>query len=249
MSRLPLRLGVNIDHVATVRQARGAPYPDPVEAGLLAARSGADSITVHLREDRRHIQPHDVEVLVKTCPVPINLELAVTDAMLDFACRVRPRFACLVPEKREERTTEGGLDIVSHTDRIRSACARLADSGIAVALFIEPDRRLIETCLAIAAPHVEIHTGRYADVANFEASAIEYVEIADFAAAAHAAGLEVHAGHGLNLHNTAPVAAIPEIVELNIGHAIVARSLFVGLAEAIAEIRREMDRGRTELAV
>jgi len=240
----PLRLGVNIDHVATLRQARGAPYPDPVEAALLVAGCGADSITVHLREDRRHIQPHDVVELLKVSPVPVNLELAVADEMVDFACQVKPRFACLVPEKREERTTEGGLDVVGQFPWVREACRRLADAGIAVSLFVEPDPKILDACRETGAPHLEIHTGKYADVANFEASAIEFVDIDIFARAARRAGFEVHAGHGLNIHNVAPIASIRDIVELNIGHAIIARSVFVGLQEAVAEIRREMDRGR-----
>lgn len=243
----PTRLGVNIDHVATVRQARGAPYPDPFEAALAAVEGGADSITVHLREDRRHIQLFDVERLIKDCPVPVNLEMALTDDMLAIACRLKPRYVCLVPEKREERTTEGGLDVTGQGARLRDGCQRLAEAGIAVSLFVDPRLDTLPACLATDAPHIEIHTGKYADTANFEGAAIEFVDIADFASAAHAAGLEVHAGHGLNIWNVGPIAALPEVVELNIGHAIVARALLVGMAAAVREIRRAMDSGTTTL--
>jgi pyridoxine 5-phosphate synthase len=240
-----LRLGVNVDHVATVRQARGAPYPDPVEAALVAASAGADSITVHLREDRRHIQDHDVQRLLAVSPVPVNLEMAVTDEMLAIACRLKPRYVCLVPEKREERTTEGGLDVAGQVPRVREVCAALAAAGIQTSLFVDPDPRQLDACLASGAPHLEIHTGRYADVANFEMAAAEFVVIADFAQRAHDAGIEVHAGHGLNLHNVAPIAGVASIVELNIGHAIVARALIVGMAEAVREMKQAMQAGRS----
>jgi len=242
-----LRLGVNVDHVATLRQARGTPYPDPVQAAMLCAKAGADSITVHLREDRRHIQPTDVRMLCLRSPVPINLEMAVTEEMIEFACAVKPKYVCLVPEKREERTTEGGLNVAGQIHRVTNACRRLAAAGIEVSLFIEPDIAQLESYRDTGAPHLEIHTGRYADVIHFEASAIEYVEIANFAAAAHAAGFEVHAGHGLHLENVAAIAALPEIVELNIGHAIVARSVFVGIEAAVREMRAAMDEGRARL--
>ncbi|HEX4896616.1 MAG TPA: pyridoxine 5'-phosphate synthase [Solimonas sp.] len=235
----PIRLGVNVDHVATVRQARGTDYPDPVEAGLVAAAAGGDSITIHLREDRRHIQEHDVQRLKARCPVPINLEMAVTDEMIDFACRVKPQYACLVPERRQEVTTEGGLDVAGHLDSVTRACRRLAKAGIEVALFIDPWMEQLKAAKATGAPHLEIHTGRYCETRG-RTQAAELQRIATFARAAHKAGLEVHAGHGLHLQNVAPIARIPEIVELNIGHSIIARALFVGLPAAVAEMRRAM---------
>lgn len=240
----PIRLGVNVDHAATLRQARGTAYPDPVEAALLSAAAGADSITVHLREDRRHIQGHDVERLLACSPVPVNLEMAVTDEMVEFACRVRPRYACLVPEKREERTTEGGLDVAGQKREVAAACARLAQAGIVVSLFIDAEMRQLGATLDCAAPHIEIHTGGYADAVDAAARADELDKIAAFARAAHGAGLEVHAGHGLNLDNVAPIAAIGEIVELNIGHSIIGRALYVGLPAAVAEMRRAMQQAR-----
>lgn len=243
-----LRLGVNVDHVATVRQARGAPYPDPVEAALAAADAGAHSITVHLREDRRHIQDHDVQRLLAASRVPVNLEMAVTDEMVAIACRLKPRYVCLVPEKREERTTEGGLDVAGQLARVREVCARLADAGIETSLFVDPDRRQLDACVASGAPHLEIHTGTYADAAHFESAAAEFVVIAEFARAARAAGIEVHAGHGLNLHNVGPIAGIREIVELNIGHSIVARALMVGMPEAVREMLAAMQAGRSRPA-
>ena len=241
---VPIRLGINVDHVATLRQARGTPYPDPVEAALLAAAAGADSITVHLREDRRHILDHDVERLVPRCPVPVNLELAVTAEMVEFACRVRPQYACLVPERREERTTEGGLDVVGQQREIAAACARLAQAGIAVSLFIDPEPRQLSATLDCGAPHIEIHTGGYADALTASARTHELEKIAAFARAARGAGLQVHAGHGLTVDNVAPIAAIPEIVELNIGHAIIGRAVFVGLPAAVAEMRQAMAEAR-----
>jgi pyridoxine 5-phosphate synthase len=238
-----IRLGVNIDHVATVRQARGAAYPDPVEAGLIAASSGGDSITIHLREDRRHIQEHDVRRLIARCPVPVNLEMAVTEDMLDFAARVRPPFVCLVPERRQELTTEGGLDVAAHLPAVQAACRRLARVGIEVALFIDPDPKQLRAAGQTGAPHLEIHTGTYCE-ARGRRQAEERKRIAAFARAARRAGFEVHAGHGLHLGNVAPVARIPEIVELNIGHSIVARALFVGLPAAVMEMRRAMTEAR-----
>ena len=239
-----IRLGVNIDHVATVRQARGTAYPDPVEAALLAAAAGADSITLHLREDRRHVQDRDLERLLPRCPVPVNLEMAVTPEMVDLACRSRPRYACLVPERRDERTTEGGLDAAGQRREVAAACVRLASAGIAVALFIDAVPAQLEAALACQVPHIEIHTGRYADATTPAARAAELARIAEFAAAARRAGLEVHAGHGLNLDNVARIAAIAEIVELNIGHSLVARALFVGLEAAVRELRRAMTTAR-----
>ncbi|MDR3415345.1 MAG: pyridoxine 5'-phosphate synthase [Nevskia sp.] len=236
----PIHLGVNIDHVATLRQARGTSYPDPVEAALQAAAAGADSITLHLREDRRHIQDADVQRLLQCCPVPVNLEMAVTAEMLDIACRLRPRFACLVPERREERTTEGGLDVAGQKREIAGACARLAQAGIVVSLFVDPDPAQLRAVLDCGAPHLEIHTGSYAEAPSGAAREAELAKIAGFARAALGAGIEVHAGHGLTLDNVAPVAAIAEVTELNIGHSIVARALFVGMSAAVNEMRRAM---------
>lgn len=239
-----IRLGVNIDHVATVRQARGTPYPDPVEAALIAASSGADSITIHLREDRRHIQDHDVTRLLARSLVPTNLEMAVTPEMVAIALRAKPRFVCLVPERREEVTTEGGLDVAGNEAAVTAACQRLAKAGIEVALFIDADPRQLAAAKRSGAPHLEIHTGAYAD-ATGKHRAAELKRIAAFARAAHKAGFEVHAGHGLTLENVAPIAQVAEIVELNIGHSIVARSLFVGLPAAVAEMRRAMNEARS----
>ncbi|NKF21803.1 pyridoxine 5'-phosphate synthase [Solimonas marina] len=242
-SKPPLRLGVNVDHVATVRQARGTPYPDPVEAGTLALAAGAASITVHLREDRRHIQDRDVVALVKRHRAQINLEMAVTPEMVALACRLKPAYVCLVPEKREELTTEGGLDVAGQLDAVAAACAQLAKAGIATALFIDADARQLKAAIATGAPHLEIHTGRYADNQGPQ-QALELRRITAFARAAHKAGFEVHAGHGLTTDNVGSIAAIREVVELNIGHSLVARSLFVGLPTAIAEMRRAIDDGR-----
>ncbi len=243
--RSTLRLGVNVDHVATIRQARGTGYPDPVQAGLLAARAGADSITIHLREDRRHIQEHDVGRMLAESRVPVNLEMAVTPEMVRLACKARPAYCCLVPERRQELTTEGGLDVAGQLARVREACSQLADAGIAVALFVDPDPRQLEACSRSGAPHLEIHTGTYAGAARATARARELRRITGFAAAAAArAGFEVHAGHGLNLHNVTAIAAIAEIVELNIGHSIVARALYVGLAKAVGEMKQAMGRAR-----
>lgn len=238
-----LRLGVNVDHVATIRQARGTAYPDPVEAGRLALAAGAASVTVHLREDRRHIQDRDVIALVAAARERLNLEMAITEPMLALACKLRPAFVCLVPEKREELTTEGGLDVAGQLESVRTACRRLAKAGVAVSLFIDADARQLKAAVASGAPQVEIHTGRYADTRG-AARAAELGRIAGFARAAHKAGLEVHAGHGLTVDNVGAIAAIAEIVELNIGHSIVARALFLGLPAAVAEMRRAMDDGR-----
>ena len=239
-----IRLGVNVDHVATLRQARGTIYPDPVEAALIALSAGADSITVHLREDRRHIQEHDVLRCIARCPAPINLEMAVTDAMVAFAVKAKPKFVCLVPEKREEKTTEGGLNVAGNLPAVRAACAKLADAGIAVALFIDADSRQLEAAVKSGAPQLEIHTGRYAEAGNDAERMAELTQMATFARVARQGGFEVHAGHGLTVENVGPVAAISEIVELNIGHAIIARSVFVGLPAAVAEMRRRMIEAR-----
>ena len=240
----PLRLGVNVDHIATVRQARGTPYPDPVEAALLAAACGADSITIHLREDRRHIQDHDLDRLLPVCPVPVNLEMAVTPAMVAIGVRAAPKYICLVPERREERTTEGGLDVAGNLASVTEACQRLAAAGSAVSLFIAADPAQLAAAKATGAPNLEIHTGGYADAAPGPAREAERARIAAFANDAQAMGFNVHAGHGLNVDNVGPIAAIPQIAELNIGHALIARALFIGLPSAIAELRQAMTRAR-----
>ncbi len=241
-------LGVNIDHVATLRNARGTTYPDPVFAAALAEQAGADGITIHLREDRRHITDRDVEIIRQTVKTRLNLEMAVTDEMVEIACRVKPHFVCLVPEKRQEVTTEGGLDVTGQFDKVKSAVAKLAAVGAQVSLFIDADHEQIDAAVACKAPYIEIHTGRYAD-AESEAEQLEELKrITEAAAYAHQKGLRVNAGHGLHYHNVAPIAAIPEMVELNIGHAIIARAVFTGLTEAVAEMRRLMVEARQSKA-
>jgi pyridoxine 5-phosphate synthase len=237
-------LGVNIDHVATLRQARRARYPDPVHAALAAELAGADSITLHLREDRRHIQDHDVRALRGLLQTRMNLELAMTDEMLAIALEVRPADCCLVPERRLEITTEGGLDVAAQAARIGEAAARLATAGVRVALFIDPERRQVEAAHAAAAPVVELHTGAYAE-ARGAAAATELERLRSAARFAASLGLRVHAGHGLNYHNVQPVAAVREIVELNIGHALLAQALFVGLPAAVREMKALMSEART----
>ncbi|CAK0772536.1 pyridoxine 5'-phosphate synthase [Gammaproteobacteria bacterium] len=231
-------LGVNIDHVATLRQVRGTRYPAPLLAGLEAEQAGADAITLHLREDRRHIQEQDVEMLRQVLVVRMNLEMAVTEEMIAYACRIRPADCCLVPERREELTTEGGLDVVSNSRRVKTACSRLAEAGIRVSLFINPDPQQVDAAVEVGAPVVEIHTGSYADATHGMNQDTEYRRIVEAARHARTAGLQVNAGHGLNYQNIDPIAAIPEISELNIGHAIIARALFIGLHEAIREMKR-----------
>lgn len=227
-----LRLGVNIDHVATVRNARGAGYPDPVRAALVAAAAGADGITAHLREDRRHITDDDIARLSEQLTVPLNLEMAATDEMLGIALRHRPHAACIVPEKREELTTEGGLDAAGQYDRLAPLVSALRNAGIRVSLFIEPDARQIDAALSLGAPVVELHTGRYAEL-DGAAQADELRRLADAAALAAKNGIEVHAGHGLTYANVAAIAAIPQVRELNIGHFLVGEAMFVGLGEAV----------------
>jgi pyridoxine 5-phosphate synthase len=234
-----IALGINIDHVATLRQARRARYPDPVHAALMAEMAGADLITLHLREDRRHIQIQDVRALKELAKTRMNLEMAVTDEMLDIARAVRPPDCCLVPEKRQEITTEGGLDAAGQVQRLKEATALLVHAGIRVALFIDPDPPQIEAAVQIGAPVVELHTGAYAESAGSH-RATELQRLHAGARLAASLGLEVHAGHGLNYHNVQPVAAIPEIVELNIGHAIIARAVFDGLVVAVREMRELM---------
>ncbi len=236
--RLPnLLLGVNVDHIATLRQARGTRYPDPVQAALLAEQAGADSITVHLREDRRHIQDADLPLLQSLLQTRMNLELAVSPDIIAIACRLRPADCCLVPERRAELTTEGGLDVQRHFAAVVDACSQFRAHGIRSGLFIDADERQIEAAVRTGAPVIELHTGGYADASTSEQRAAELYRIAQAARLAAGAGLEVHAGHGLNYHNVGPIAAIPEIVELNIGHAIVARALFTGLAAAVADMK------------
>jgi pyridoxine 5-phosphate synthase len=237
-------LGVNIDHVASMRQARGTRYPDPVQAAIEAEQSGADSITLHLREDRRHIQERDVSLLNDILQTRMNLEMAVTAEMLAIAERLRPADCCLVPERREELTTEGGLDVAGGLPRIREACARLAAAGVRVSLFIDADARQVAAAAASGAPCIEIHTGHYADAATAELRDAERARIVESTRLAVDAGLRVHAGHGLHYHNVHAIAAIPQIRELNIGHAIIARALFSGLGRAVAEMKRLMQEAR-----
>jgi len=233
-------LGVNIDHVATLRNARGTAYPDPVFAAALAEQAGAEGITVHLREDRRHITDRDVEILRQTIKTRMNLEMAVTEEMLTIACHIKPQFVCLVPEKRQEVTTEGGLDVASQVTRIRDAVTRLAAVGTQVSLFIDADHAQIDAAVESGAPYIEIHTGRYADAETEAEQQTELARIAEAAAYAHQRGLKVNAGHGLHYQNVQAIAAIPEMVELHIGHAIIGRAVFSGLPEAVAEMKRLM---------
>jgi pyridoxine 5-phosphate synthase len=241
-----LRLGVNVDHVATIRQARRTAYPDVVAAALAAERGGADGITVHLREDRRHIQDADVESLRRAIRTKLNLEMAVLPEMVAIACRIAPADVCLVPERRAELTTEGGLDIAAATGIVGDAVARLADAGIRVSLFIDPDAPQIEAAAAVGAPVVELHTGAYADAASPARQNEQLVRFRTAVRTASAAGLTVHAGHGLTLDNVGAVAALAEVRELNIGHSIVARALFVGIEEATREMKARMLAARRE---
>lgn len=238
-----LRLGVNIDHVATLRNARGGSHPDPLRAARVAAEAGADGITIHLREDRRHIRDSDLEIIKREVKLPLNLEMAATPEMLAIACASRPHAACLVPEKREERTTEGGLDAARLQAQLMPIVAGLKEVGIRVSLFIEPEPRQLAAAIALGAPVVELHTGAYAE-ATGAARAAELARIKAAAREGMGLGLEVHAGHGLNFENVGAVAAIPELKELNIGHALIGEALFVGLARAIAAMRAAMDEGR-----
>ncbi|MCP2230111.1 pyridoxine 5'-phosphate synthase [Erwinia aphidicola] len=239
-----LLLGVNIDHVATVRNARGTQYPDPVQAAFVSEQAGADGITVHLREDRRHITDRDVRILRQTIQTRMNLEMAVTDEMVDIACEVVPHFCCLVPEKREEVTTEGGLDVAGQQDKVTAAVQRLNAAGILVSLFIDADHRQIDAAVAAGAPYIEIHTGAYAEAAEGPERDAELARIAEAATYAAGKGLKVNAGHGLTYHNVQPIAVLPEMHELNIGHAIIGRALFSGLADAVKEMKQLMREAR-----
>jgi pyridoxine 5-phosphate synthase len=242
-----LRLGVNIDHVATIRNARGGDHPDPMRAVRIVEAAGGDGITVHLREDRRHIRDSDLDTIMAGATLPINLEMAATDEMLEIALRHRPHAACIVPEKREERTTEGGLDAAGMHNTLAPMVQRLTDAGIRVSLFIEPEARQIEAAMQLAAPVVELHTGRYAHLwLDGDASGIEaeLKRIADAAALATKNGIEPHAGHGLTFENVQPIAAIPQLAELNIGHYLIGEAIFDGLEASIRRMRQLMDEAR-----
>lgn len=236
-------LGVNIDHIATLRNARGVAYPEPVQAAAVAEQAGADGITIHLREDRRHITDRDVELLAQTIQTRMNLEMAMTDEMVNIACATKPTYVCLVPEKREELTTEGGLDVANQVSRTRDTVARLSEAGIQVSLFVDPDSRQLEAARETGAPLVELHTGHYAEVSG-EAQRQALRGIQKAAREAKALGLIVNAGHGLHYHNSADIAAIPELYELNIGHAIIARALFTGLDQAVREMKHIINQAR-----
>ena len=243
MSLAPLRLGVNIDHVATIRNARGGEHPDPVRAAQIVAAVGGDGITAHLREDRRHIRDEDIARIQAATDLPLNFEMAATDEMVAFALKHRPHAACIVPERREERTTEGGLDAAGQHNRLAPIVARLADAGIRVSLFIAPEPRQIEAAMQLRAPVVELHTGEYAH-ATGEQVAIELKRLADMAALAAKNGIEPHAGHGLTYDNVQPVAAIPQLAELNIGHYLIGEAIFTGLEHAVRHMRELMDAAR-----
>jgi pyridoxine 5-phosphate synthase len=247
MTPSPLRLGVNIDHVATVRNARGGPHPDPVRAAHLAILAGADGITAHLREDRRHIRDDDMERLKREILTPLNFEMAATDEMVGLALRIRPHAACLVPERREERTTEGGLDVAGGHDHLLPIVRTLKDAGIRVSLFVEPSVEAMEASSRLGAPVVELHTGTYAEAflaGEDERVAHELERLRTAARHGAGLGLEIHAGHGLTFDNVGPVAAIPQVVELNIGHFLVGEAIFTGLDEAVRAMRAAMDAGR-----
>lgn len=237
-------LGVNIDHVASMRQARGTRYPEPLHAAAVAEQAGADSITIHLREDRRHIQDRDVALLKETLQTRMNLEMAVTEEMLAIAEKFKPEDCCLVPERREELTTEGGLDVVGQEGKIKEAVARLSDAGVRVSLFVDADPKQLEASARVGAPVIEIHTGHYADLPSEAERQAELERIKAAVDLGVELGLQVNAGHGLHYHNVTPIAAIPAIRELNIGHAIVAQAVFSGLHEAVAEMKRLMVEAR-----
>ncbi len=237
-------LGVNIDHIATLRNARGTTYPDPVQAAFIAEQAGADGITIHLREDRRHITDRDLMLISQTVQTRLNLEMAVTEEMIEIACQTQPDFCCLVPEKRQEVTTEGGLDVVGNEEKVADAIKRLSLAGIKVSLFIDPDHEQINAADRVGAPFIEIHTGAYADAEDEQAQEKEFVRIRDAVTYAASKGLKVNAGHGLHYHNVQRIAALPELYELNIGHAIIGRAVFSGLAPAVDEMKRLMREAR-----
>jgi len=238
-------LGVNIDHVATLRQSRGTLYPEPLQAAIVAEQAGADAITLHLREDRRHIQERDVEMFKDVLQTRMNLEMAVTNEMLTYAEKIKPEDCCLVPEKREELTTEGGLDVAGQMLRMKEACSRLADREIRVSLFIDADKEQIEASRECGAPVIEIHTGHFADAQTAGEKEKEYLRIIEAVEFADSLGLHVNAGHGLHYHNVKDIALIPQVKELNIGHAIIARSIFSGLDAAVREMKALMESVRT----
>ncbi|EMJ5970615.1 pyridoxine 5'-phosphate synthase [Proteus mirabilis] len=237
-------LGVNIDHIATLRNARGTTYPDPVQAAFIAEQAGADGITIHLREDRRHITDRDLMLISQTVQTRLNLEMAVTEEMIEIACQTQPDFCCLVPEKRQEVTTEGGLDVVGNEEKVADAIKRLSLAGIKVSLFIDPDHEQINAADRVGAPFIEIHTGAYADAEDEQAQEKEFVRIRDAVTYAASKGLKVNAGHGLHYHNVQRIAALPELYELNIGHAIIGRAVFSGLAPAVEEMKLLMREAR-----
>jgi pyridoxine 5-phosphate synthase len=240
----PILLGVNIDHIATIRQARGTRYPDILQAALVAEQAGADGITAHLREDRRHIQDRDIYLLKDNIHTRLNFEMAVTDEMVEIACRVKPFACCLVPEKREELTTEGGLNVLANFATVQTACTKLAYAGIEVSLFIDPEEPQIDAAVKAGAPVIELHTGAYADAPNLAAQLQELARIQHAANYAHAAGLQVNAGHGLHFHNVQAICAIPEIIELNIGHSIIAQAIFSGLGQTVSDLKAVMEKSR-----
>ena len=240
----PILLGVNIDHVATLRQARGTRYPDILQAALVAEQAGADGITAHLREDRRHIQDRDIYQLKENIHTRLNFEMAVTDEMVKIACEVKPFACCLVPEKRAELTTEGGLNVLENLENLQRACEKLAAADIEVSLFIDPEELQIDAALKAGAPVIELHTGAYADAKNRIEQAKELARIQNAARYAHSKGLQVNAGHGLNFHNVQAICQIPEIIELNIGHSIIAQAVFSGLGQTVADLKALMLQAR-----
>ena len=240
----PIKLGVNIDHVATLRQARLTRYPEPVQAALAAEQAGADSITVHLREDRRHIRERDVEMLKDVLTIPINLEMAVTGEMLALAEKFQPAYCCFVPERREELTTEGGLEVAGQPDKVRAACARLQANGSKISLFIDADARQIDAAVSAGADMIEIHTGHYADCVDSQSRQAEFHKIEQAVEHAAQTPLQINAGHGLHYHNVKPVASLEQVAELNIGHSIIARAVFSGLYQAVKDMKTLMDEAR-----
>jgi len=246
MKKQAILLGVNIDHIATLRQARGTSYPDPVHAALIVEQAGADGITAHLREDRRHIQDRDIDLLKQMINTRLNLEMAVTDEMLAIAVKTQPAACCLVPEKRQELTTEGGLDVASNPVRMNAACQTLADVGIEVSLFIDPEMNQIDAAVKAGAPVIELHTGCYAEAVNVAEQNRELLRIQKAATYALSAGLQVNAGHGLHFHNVEAICKIPEIIELNIGHSVIAQAVFSGLEQTVRDLKRVMRDARAE---